>query len=66
MSQRPVGRYNIFGEWLEKYDRRVKKISENPNPMLMESNLILYQVLENLQSGPSNPKNQQQKLRLRK
>ena len=45
MSQRPVGRYNIFGEWLEKYDKRVEKISENPNPMLMKSNLILYQVL---------------------
>lgn len=45
MTGRPVGRHNIFREWLEKYDRRVKRIIENPDPALMESNLLLYQIL---------------------
>ena len=45
MADRPVGKHNIFHEWLEKYDRRIKKITEKPDPSLMKSNLLLYQVL---------------------
>jgi len=40
VSERPVGRHNIYREWEGKYIRRVKKISENPDQALLKSNLL--------------------------
>ena len=45
MTQRTVGRRDIFREWLDKYDRRVEKIRNNPDPKMMRSNLLLYEIL---------------------
>jgi len=61
--KRPVGRYNIYREWEGKYTRRVNKIRENPNPALLKSNLLEYEILrdeaveeaETFESGSKEP-----------
>jgi hypothetical protein len=45
MNIRNDDRHNLWQEWADKYARRVKKITENPNPKMARSNALLYQVL---------------------
>lgn len=45
MKSREVEGSKLFKGWLEKNERRVKKVKENPTPGLFRSNLLLYEMM---------------------
>jgi hypothetical protein len=45
MTGKRRGSVKLFEEWVEKYERRIKKITENPDPKLARSNLTLYKLM---------------------
>ena len=45
MKRREVDGSKLFRGWLEKNERRVRKIKENPDPALFKGNLLLYEMM---------------------
>ncbi|HEX76826.1 MAG TPA: 2-hydroxyacyl-CoA dehydratase [Dehalococcoidia bacterium] len=45
MKNREVDGGKLFREWAQKYDRRVRKITENPRPGMFKGNILLYEMM---------------------
>jgi benzoyl-CoA reductase/2-hydroxyglutaryl-CoA dehydratase subunit BcrC/BadD/HgdB len=47
MGHKGSGSAELWKEYVEKYERRIKRITENPNPTMFKSNKVLYQLMLN-------------------